>query len=353
MKILQVISSLETGGAQKLLSDLLPLIAEKHEVTLLVNKDINNIFTQKIKNSNVRYICSNLPNLYSLKNYFVLRKMIGQYDIIHVHLFPLIYWVSIASIFKKTNLIYTEHSTSNKRRDKWYFRPIERWMYSRYKRIISISQQTQDAIMTWLKADSNDKRFTIVNNGIKLSAFHKHKESSNSKRNIIMVSRFVPSKDQITVIRALTMLPDNINVTFLGDGETMNRCKNEAERLGVRERIVFAGQQDDITTWFTKADIAIQSSNWEGFGLAAVEAMAAGLPVIASNVDGLRQVVEGAGLLFPKGDAKTLSKLILQTLTDNSVYQEISEKCRNRSLLYDIQNTANLYVSIYEEVVEE
>ena len=353
MKILQVISSLETGGAQKLLSDLLPLIAEKHEVTLLVNKDINNIFTQKIKNSNVRYICSNLPNLYSLKNYFVLRKMIGQYDIIHVHLFPLIYWVSIASIFKKTNLIYTEHSTSNKRRDKWYFRPIERWMYSRYKRIISISQQTQDAIMTWLKADSNDKRFTIVNNGIKLSAFHKHKESSNSKRNIIMVSRFVPSKDQITVIRALTMLPDNINVTFLGDGETMNRCKNEAERLGVRERIVFAGQQDDITTWFTKADIAIQSSNWEGFGLAAVEAMAAGLPTIASDVEGLRQVVEGAGLLFPKGDAKTLSKLILQTLTDNSVYQEISEKCRNRSLLYDIQNTANLYVSIYEEVVEE
>lgn len=353
MKILQVISSLETGGAQKLLSDLLPLIAEKHEVTLLVNKDINNIFTQKIKNSNVRYICSNLPNLYSLKNYFVLRKMIGQYDIIHVHLFPLIYWVSIASIFKKTNLIYTEHSTSNKRRDKWYFRPIERWMYSRYKRIISISQQTQDAIMTWLKADSNDKRFTIVNNGIKLSAFHKHKESSNSKRNIIMVSRFVPSKDQITVIRALTMLPDNINVTFLGDGETMNRCKNEAERLGVRERIVFAGQQDDITTWFTKADIAIQSSNWEGFGLAAVEAMAVGLPTIASDVEGLRQVVEGAGLLFPKGDAKTLSKLILQTLTDNSVYQEISEKCRNRSLLYDIQNTANLYVSIYEEVVEE
>ena len=353
MKILQVISSLETGGAQKLLSDLLPLIAEKHEVTLLVNKDINNIFTQKIKNSNVRYICSNLPNLYSLKNYFVLRKMIGQYDIIHVHLFPLIYWVAIASIFKKTNLIYTEHSTSNKRRDKRYFRPIERWMYSRYKRIISISQQTQDAIMTWLKADSNDKRFTIVNNGIKLSAFHKHKESSNSKRNIIMVSRFVPSKDQITVIRALTMLPDNINVTFLGDGETMNRCKNEAERLGVRERIVFAGQQDDITTWFTKADIAIQSSNWEGFGLAAVEAMAVGLPTIASDVEGLRQVVEGAGLLFPKGDAKTLSKLILQTLTDNSVYQEISEKCRNRSLLYDIQNTANLYVSIYEEVVEE
>jgi glycosyltransferase involved in cell wall biosynthesis len=133
----------------------------------------------------------------------------------------------------------------------------------------------------------------------------------------------------------------------------MNRCKNEAERLGVRERIVFAGQQDDITTWFTKADIAIQSSNWEGFGLAAVEAMAVGLPTIASDVEGLRQVVEGAGLLFPKGDAKTLSKLILQTLTDNSVYQEISEKCRNRSLLYDIQNTANLYVSIYEEVVEE
>lgn len=351
MKILHVISSLETGGAQRLLSDLLPLIAERHDVTLLVNKDVDNSYTKRIRNSNIRIICSNLPNFYSIKNIFVLRRYVSQYDIVHIHLFPSIYWAAIACVFKKGNLIYTEHSTSNKRREKWYLRLIEKWIYSHYKRIISISQQTQEALTSWLEANATDKRFAIVNNGVKLSAPLKYKKLSGKEYNLIMVSRFVPSKDQSTVIRALTMLPDNIKATFIGDGETLNSCKDEAKRLGVTEKVLFAGRQDDMTPWFEKANIAIQSSNWEGFGLAAVEAMAAGLPVIASDVDGLRQVVEGAGLLFPKGDAEALSKQIMQLLSDYHAYQEMSERCLLRAQQYDIRNTADKYIAIYESTI--
>lgn len=93
-------------------------------------------------------------------------------DIVHVHLFPALYWVAMAASYnKKIKLVYTEHSTHNRRRDKVWFEPIEYYIYSKYDRLISISQQTQDNLMEWLKAKKDDKRFLVIENGVNLSLF--------------------------------------------------------------------------------------------------------------------------------------------------------------------------------------
>ncbi|MBP5800404.1 MAG: glycosyltransferase [Prevotella sp.] len=349
MKILHIISSLEIGGAQRLLSDFLPLLSHGHEVTLLVNKEIDNDFSSRIKDAGITIITSILP-IYSLKNIFFVRRIIKNYDVIHVHLFPTIYWAAFASIFKHIPMVYTEHSTSNKRRGKWYLRPIEQFVYSRYRRIISISEQTQYALTNWLGAATTDLRFTVVHNGINLSAFKPATHSKYQPDTLIMVSRFEVSKDQDTVLRAMQLLPTTLHLLLIGDGSRLETCKALCNSLKIQGRVHFLGARDDIATLLTNADIAIQSSHWEGFGLAAVEAMAAGLPVIASDVDGLRQVVEGAGLLFPKGDAEALSKLVKLLHSDNHTYKIIAEKCQHRSQQYDIQETTNKYITIYEEV---
>lgn len=119
-----------------------------------------------------------------------------------------------------------------------------------------------------------------------------------------MVARFAPSKDQATIIRALLLLDKDVRVRFVGDGETRPECERLAKELGVEDRVDFMGMQSKIPQLIAESYIGIQSSNWEGFGLTAVEMMACGKPVIATNVDGLKQVVEGTGLLFPVGDEK-------------------------------------------------
>ena len=351
MKILHIISSLEIGGAQRLLSDILPLMAKGNEVTLLVNKNIDNDFSKKVREAGVKIVSMQCSDPYRLKNIFLLIKMMKGYDIVHVHLFPSLYWAALASLFTRVNLVYTEHSTSNRRRGKWYFRPIESLAYNRYKRIISISEQARDALVTWVGAPSTDKRYVVVNNGVNLAHFSANATNNRSLKTLIMVSRFVASKDQMTVLRAMRLLPNDIQLILVGDGENLAACKAFAESQGLSDRVQFAGNQSDVSAWIAKADVGIQSSKWEGFGLTAVELMAAGKPVVATDVDGLRQVVEGAGLLFPVGDEECLAAMVTRLLDDESYYKQIVEKCSERARMYDIHVTVDKYLGIYNEII--
>ena len=355
MRILHIINDLEIGGAQRLLADFLPLMNKQHNIEVLILREKPSPLMQELIDSGIKIHCLKVKSLYNPLTTLRIRRFLKQqprYDVIHVHLFPSLYWVPLAVIGMHQHLVWTEHSTSNRRQQNPLLRYTDRIAYSRYEKIICISQATCDSLKDRLGAQSDD-HLCVIENGIDVNKFKNQKTAERQHKSLIQISRFEASKDQDTVIRAMLLLPKDIHLVFVGDGSRIDICKALCNTLNLQDRVHFLGSRTDIAQLLSNADIAIQSSHWEGFGLAAVEAMAAGLPTIASNVEGLRQVVEGAGLLFPKGDAETLSKLILQILSDSSVYQEISEKCRQRSLLYDIQNTANLYVSIYEEVVEE
>lgn len=345
MKILHIINSLDIGGAQRLLSDLIPLqIKQGLRVSVLVGEELNNEFSKKIQDSGCEIVREDSSKYTSFKSIKEIRKSIRNYDVIHVHLFPSLYLVALASLGLKTKLIYTEHSTSNRRRGKWYFKPIERFIYRQYNRIVSISQQTQAALQNWLK--SHDGRFVVINNGVDIKKF----ESANVRvrvKSLIMISRFVDAKDQATVIKALQFLKPDVTLTLVGDGPNIKNCQKLAESIGVAERVEFLGTRSDIAELIASSYIGIQSSNWEGFGLTAVELMAAGKPIIVSNVDGLKQVVEGAGFIFEKGNYKQLAEKLKVLLQNPNIYTETAKKCLNRAKQFDIQYMADQYLQVY------
>lgn len=350
MKLLHIISSLEIGGAQRLLSDLLPIqIQHGLEVDLLVNVQIENEFTEKIKRAGINIISLDSNDIYRLSNIIKLRKIIRLYDVVHVHLFPSLYWAAIASVGIKVKMVYTEHSTSNRRREKSYFRPIEKLIYKRYDRIISISRQTESALQQWLQ--SSDKRFVVIENGVdtrRLSALRR----PVVPKSLIMVSRFAASKDQETLIRSMKYLDKDIVLNLVGDGDNLDYCRSIAKSEGVSDRVMFLGARSDVAELIAEAYIGIQSSNWEGFGLTAVEIMAAGKPVIASDVDGLKQVVEGAGEIFHRGDVDELALKISRLLKDKSYYETSVARCKGRAALYDIAVMSEKYENLYYELVE-
>lgn len=348
MKILHIVNSLEIGGAQRLLSDLIPIqIKEGLEVDVLVGEEKVSDFSMNIKNSGCHIIQLGCKCYKSLKSIKLIRGIIKDYDIVHVHLFPSLYLVALASLGLKTKLVYTEHSTSNRRRKKTYLRPIEQFIYKQYDKIASISQQTQTDLQNWLK--TYNKRFVIVHNGVQINKFASIKQPINEK-SLIMISRFVNAKDQATVIKAMQYLDPDTTLTLIGDGENLERCKNLAIAIGVSNRVHFLGSRTDIAELISSSYIGIQSSNWEGFGLTAVELMAAGKPVIASNVEGLKQIVEEAGVIFKKGDEQDLANKIIALLSDKEYYNTVSEKCKERSMKFDITKMASKYSHIYQSL---
>lgn len=347
MKILHVITSLEIGGAEHLLTDLLPLQASSENVSLLVYERVNNDFEKTLERANIQILCMNEHNYHNPRLIFRMRRIFRDYDLVHAHLFPTIYWASLAARGLNVKLIYTEHSTYNSRRKKWYFRSIERFMYSRYDKIISISQKTQDALVSWLGQQSN--RFVVINNGIDIMRYASVKVPVVPK-SLIMVSRFASSKDQETVIRAMQYIDKDATLRLVGDGENRHYCEALTTELGVSDRVKFLGARFDVPELVASSYIGIQSSNWEGFGLTAVEIMACGKPVLATNVDGLKQVVEGAGELFSRANFTELAAKVNYLLSDKVYYEAISERCRNRAKKYDISVMNTLYLQLYKSL---
>lgn len=348
MKILHIINSLEIGGAQRLLADILPIQRRDNDVELVVLKNVDSPFRQIIADAGVKIHNVACKNYYNPINAWKLIKYIKTADVVHAHLFPVIWWVAIASLFcKKCKLIYTEHSTHNKRRDKSYLRPVERFIYSRYKKIISISKQTQDNLMSWLKADLSDFRFAVIENGVAIDKFIQPQQTVDKNR-LIMVSRFAEMKDQETVIRAMVDVKKEAHLYLVGDGPNRQHCEDVAHEIAVNERVHFLGARSDIPELVSQSYIGIQSSLWEGFGLTAVELMAARKPVIATNVNGLRQVVEGAGFLFDVKDHKALAIYINDLLDSKDVYDKVAARCFERAQLYDIDTMVEKYQAVYD-----
>lgn len=365
MKILHIIDSLAAGGAQKLIDESIPIISEYEgiDVNVLVLTDKNKVFGNNLKKKGINMDVVPFRNVRSLRNIIYIWRYIirGGYDIVHSHLFPCNYWTSIASMLilkNKPKLVTTEHSTYNKRRNKLYFMLIEKFIYSNYDIIISISESTQQNLMNWLKA-KDKTRFIVINNGINLKEFKNilpyKKAELDSKFNedtkiLCMVGSFSKQKDQATIIKAMKYLPEDIFLLLVGDGPLIKEHIDLVRELGIDDRVKFLGIRKDVPRLFKTSDIVIVSSHWEGFGLAAVEGMAAGKPVIASDVPGLAEVVKGAGLLFKKGDSRELANIINDLFNNKKKYEKVKEKCFERAKKYDIKIMVEEYIKVYKSL---
>ena len=232
---------------------------------------------------------------------------------------------------------------------------IDKWMYSRYKKVICISDSTETNLREFIN-ERSDKISTIYN-GINIGRYasalpvDKTQITKYPDRKIVtMVAGFRDQKDQETIIRAMKYLSIDVELWLIGDGERRPIIEQCIKDNNLSDRVRLLGVRSDIPSLLKAADIVVQSSHWEGFGLAAVEGMAAGKPVIASDVEGLAQVVEGAGLLFPRGEEAVLAEIINHLLTDNEYYHHVAKKCRERAQMYDIQKMVNSYSKLYKSL---
>ena len=153
----------------------------------------------------------------------------------------------------------------------------------------------------------------------------------------------------------MSLLPDHFKLILVGEGPLRNECELLVNVLGLEERVFFLGNRNDVESILKTADLSILSSKWEGFGLVAVEGMATGKPVIASNVTGLSEVVEGAGLLFEKGNELQLANIIKCLLLSENLnyYNEISQKCKIRAQQFDINTMVSKSISLYNNLMND
>ena len=162
-----------------------------------------------------------------------------------------------------------------------------------------------------------------------------------------MVAGFRYEKDQTTVIKALKYLPEDFHVVLVGDGEKRLELETLISAEGLQDRVHLLGIRKDVPNILRSSDYIVMSSHREGLSLSNVEGMSAGHPFIASDVEGLREVTNGYGLLFPHGDSKALADIILKLSSDTAYTQSVAAKCWERAQMFDIQKMVDAYNDLY------
>jgi glycosyltransferase involved in cell wall biosynthesis len=360
MKVLTIINSLATGGAEKLILDVIPAFNKRFKNDVLLLKESNAPFEQKLKeDKSVAIFSTNLKSEYNPLHIFKIIPYLKKYDIIHVHLFPTLYWVGIAKVisFSKVNLVFTEHNTSNRRVDKWCFKLIDTFIYFNYKKIISISPKVYEMIIDKIKI--KHEKVISINNGIHLNTISKatpYNKSiiseliKNTDKILIQVSRFEIQKDQKTLIKTLQLLEDSVKLILIGEVVLKQECMQLVEKLQLTKRVFFLGIRMDVPQLLKTADIVVLSSHYEGMSLSSIEGLASGKPFIASDVPGLTEVVQGAGLLFEDNDEVGLANHIKKLLSDENYYNQIATQCQERAKAYDIEIMIEKHITLYKSL---
>ena len=363
MKILHVINSLDTAGAERLVCDLAPRMNRDGNTAAVLTLDAAETpFRAGLRAAgvDVRPLLPHGGSIYSPRCVASLIPELKKADIVHAHLFPTQYWAALARLISRTpaRFVTTEHNTYNKRCDHRFTTWLDRQVYGKYDAIACISP----AVVRFMKTRApHNALIRLIPNGIDVQRFR----SARGERRALLpdvpteafvlmqVARFEEQKDQDCVIRALAGLPEQFHAVFVGDGKRMPACRALATELNVARRTHFLGLRTDVPALLSVCDAAVLSSHWEGFGLAAAEAMAAGKPVFASRVEGLAQVVADDRLLFDAGKSDDLVKKILTLCRNSGMTAELGQICSRRAERFDISHTAEAYLELYREVIKE
>ena len=361
MKILHIITSLRIGGAERLVVELARLHhADGDEVEVLLFDGTRTPLVEELETCGIPVHALG-KGFAAMSNPLLLPALIRflrkhPFDIIHTHNTSCQF---LAAMVPGITRVTTEHNASNRRRNWQWFKPIDRWMYSRYKKIVCVGEETRQTPSGWLDRPELNKRMTVIPNGIDLERIRKATPAEEIQsvhgHRILMVSAFRPEKDQQTLLRAMALLPEDYVLFLAGGAETPeNRALLDscvAQAAPMRERVRFLGIQTDVPARLAAADVIVLSSHHEGMSLSMLEGMASGKPMVASDVAGIRELVSGAGLLFPEGDAKALAKMIQYICENPAEAAAVGSRCAARVRPYDIAETARQYLHLYESVI--
>lgn len=361
--VLQLISSLTVGGAERLLINFATSCAERRnlqQVFVVINDKINDDLAADLSASgHPTYFLKRTPGDRNPRIILTLLNIMRRHDVrlIHAHDGGAKHFAMLSKLYRSMSVGYTIHNTGIV--TSW-----DRVRLRLHRRFVDWNIAISAAVERECRAVKLQRIFK-VHNGIPLAAFHTSQRPNGfgTPLRLINIARlYVRQKGQDILIKALGRCAEqglDVRCDFVGnppegDQTTIASLQDLAAAEGVADRIRFLCNQTDIDVLLADADLFVLPSRYEGFGLALLEAMAAGVPVIAADVDGPGElIVHGSnGLKFKVGSAEDLAEKIIDLASRPKDAARIAESARNFVTEFDIANMRDQYFTIYGQMMK-
>ncbi|MDQ4121012.1 MAG: glycosyltransferase family 4 protein [Acidobacteriota bacterium] len=369
-KILMITPELDFGGVETAVRDRAVGLREVgYEVEIACFWKLGQI-GKKLQQGNFKVFDLNLSP--RIPNFKLVLKLIKFFraqkpDVIHAACIEANFHCLLASRLSGVGRVLVEEVGNltngiDEPSRSWKARKVAHLIWKNADNILAISQAVKRDIVNWENA--KESKITVIPYYIDFTRFNfaAAPEKKKSKEEFIIgyVGRLSPEKGQKVLLEALKfVLPEkgNVKVWLIGDGTDKENLKNLVEELGIAEKVKFWGMRDDIPELLAEMNLLVQSSYYEGLGIAIQEAMASGVPVIASEVGGVPELIEQrkTGVMFPVGNSRILADEIIRMINLDEterrrMIQEAREFVESRfSKAIVIKQLSDLYFETFEK----
>ena len=346
LRIIHVVSSLGVGGMERMLLQLASAQQSAgHQVAILALRGGPLQHEAATRSLRTHVLGGGrFARVVSASRVFLA----AQPDIVHVHNPTSLHYAVLSKMTPRASIIVTLHGDQD----------THARLGSNFEwRLTSSAVVVSNAALTTLRLSRCAGPLTVIHNGIESTSI----AASGTKARLenhdvlvgVMVARIDGRKGHGTLIRGLHDLKNsgiNIRVLVIGDGAERGKVEQHARALALNEKhIQFLGRRSDIDDLLSAADFFVLPSDIEGLPMAILEAMAHGLPIVASNVGGIPEIIddEREGLLFPAGDATALALAIRRLASDPFLRRRLGDAARQR---VSAQFSLNAMVRKYDDV---
>lgn len=354
-KVVFILPSLGVGGAENMVAQLATNLDKNlFEVTVIsIRSAEDTIIEEKLIRNSVKISFLNHNISPNLKGMLITWNELNRIkpDIIHTHLSAFIYTVPWIFLRGK-KILHTIHS-----RPKYEFsrklRIIMKMLYS-LKKAVPIAISATIAKETKELYNIKKSELQVIYNPVDLSIYNKGIVSGKKNhQNItfINVARFNAVKNQEMLVEAFAKVRkhiNNVNLVFVGDGELRNMIEKKVHNYGLNDEVVFTGNIQNVADKLRLADIFVLPSRYEGLPLTILEAMASGLPIVATNIGGIPDIVKGNGLLFEENDIDSMVEAMSRLALDAKLRNYMGEMSIKYVKPYNIDSIVDQYQCLYK-----
>jgi glycosyltransferase involved in cell wall biosynthesis len=277
-----------------------------------------------------------------------------HFDLAHAHLVHADWYLAAASIFGRgVPLVSTKHNPDPFRRLA-SFRVVERTAMRRYKAVIAISE----SLKKFTEDIAGSRRVAVVEYGIPMRRRAPAERRPQRIGRVLAVGRLTRQKGFDVAIRAFASVTTEISTARLeiaGEGEERAFLSRLIAELGLARSVTLLGERDDILELMQQADALVHPARWEGFGLVLLEAMSAGLPIVASRVGAIPEVVDDeiTGVLVPPDDPSALAAALLRLLREPELRGDFVAAGFSRLMSrFSVERMAARTAAVYDSVLE-
>jgi glycosyltransferase involved in cell wall biosynthesis len=362
-KVLHLITELDTGGAQKALARLLARLDRRRfdpRVACLYNGD--KVVSQEIRQLDIPVIDLGMTAKWRWDAFWRLYRLLRREHptILHTWMFHANVPGRLLGRLAGVPIIISSERTMGQESHLRY--GLNRFTHSLADRITCVSRRVDDFVVQQVGIPR--EKTIVIPNGIDLQDFDRLPTNRDARLALDLplgepligaVTRLNPVKRLDLLLQAVVSLSD-VHTVIVGEGPERVRLEAMVDQLDLVGRVHFVGHQQDVRPWLAALDVFVLPSDWEGMSNALLEAMAAGLPVVATRVGGTPEVVVDGmtGLLVPLRDPDALAEAITRLLSDSDLRRTIGQAGRARverhfSIEETVKKTEELYMTLLRE----